>query len=60
MVEVIDQRWIGVDRRKKDRRENTNDRREFIRFITGPTKADRRAMVNRRRVAGEWLPTHIR
>ncbi len=54
------QQWVGINRRKKDRRENVTDRREFIRFITGPTRADRRSMINRRRAPGEWLPTHLR
>ncbi len=51
--------WVGLDRRKKDRRESIEDRREFIRYVTGPTRADRRGMVNRRRAQGEWLPTHL-
>ncbi len=57
---AIQDRWVGIDRRKQDRRQGSTDRREFIRFVTGPTRADRRAMLNRRRALGEWLPTHLR
>ncbi len=54
----IEQDWAGIDRRRKDRREAL-DRREYIRYVSGPLRSDRRAMVNRRRLKGEWLPTHL-
>ncbi len=54
----ITQDWAGIDRRRKDRREAL-DRREFIRYLSGPSRSDRRAMVNRRRTKGDWSPTHL-
>ena len=52
-------RWVGIDRRKQDRRQGSSDRRELIRYISVETRTDRRSVLNRRRVPGEWLPTHI-
>ena len=52
-------RWVGIDRRRQDRRQGSSDRRELIRYISVETRTDRRSVLNRRRVPGEWLPTHI-
>ncbi len=54
----ICQNWAGSDRREKDRREAL-DRRAYMRYLSGPSRSDRRAMVNRRRVRGDWLSTHL-
>lgn len=54
----IRQDWAGIDKRTRDRREAIG-RREYIRYLSGPTRSDRRAMINRRRAKGDWMPTHL-